>query len=348
MERFRARPPAVGHRCSDDAGQQHHIETLVGVSSLSLVSVFSARVLTNVLACAMLWRLRKAAENEASKFKAPSHAIRFRYYMGPEGLDSQTCLDNGQCLPVGGQSVWGHIGELEAVDDGGKPVVMLVAAMDSNALFHEAAVGAASAASDIVTVIAAVDALKRAGVESLPLTVAFGLFQGESFGRVGSRRWLDEVEDFACPAANVQPASKSSTGKDFCRGPLRTDLSFTKLSMASFAHVVGVDQSGSPGEEFYVHQPSGTGDSTLLDVVQMTALHSRQPATWPVGDHGLPPTAVDTFLQHNLSLSTAVLSKYASSYSDRYYHSHLDDQHNVNTVRTSCGLYNPEIHLTVH
>jgi hypothetical protein len=44
----------------------------------------------------------------------PQYAVRFFFPMGPDGLDSFQCLDAGSCLPLGGQSVWGSIGPLDA------------------------------------------------------------------------------------------------------------------------------------------------------------------------------------------------------------------------------------------
>jgi len=124
----------------------------------------------------------------------PQNAAKFEFDMGPDGLTSTQCLHSGQCLPLGGQSVWGTMGTL----DESKKLVFIAANMDSNAMFHDAAVGATSTASDIVAVMAAVRALSNVNLSALPHQLAFGLFQGEAWGRLGSRRFVAEVQGFTC------------------------------------------------------------------------------------------------------------------------------------------------------
>ena len=43
----------------------------------------------------------------------PQKALKFLFDMGPDGLTSPGCLRAGQCLPLGGQSVWGTMGTLD-------------------------------------------------------------------------------------------------------------------------------------------------------------------------------------------------------------------------------------------
>ena len=77
----------------------------------------------------------------------PRYVAAVDFYFGKEGISSIDCLRwrdrdgtlDPQCLPVGGQSVWGVLGGPSSSAD--KPVVMATAGMDSTGLFHDAAYG---------------------------------------------------------------------------------------------------------------------------------------------------------------------------------------------------------------
>ena len=269
--------------------------------------------------CGCVWHLRKAQENHDNGVDSfPQHAVDFLFDMGPSDLTSLKCLRDNQCLPLGGHSVWGTIGTLDTskVCDcvavwlcgcvcvrslsstrtwhgvwWSQKMVMLASNLDSNAMFHELAVGASGTASDIVAVLAAVQALAHVGVSSLKHQIGFGLFQAEAWGRLGSRRFVAEVESFTCSVSwlvlvlvlvlvfpclhstspvvlfpfvvavcrvhltqSTQSASTSVTGFAFCKSPVRTDLSFEQLSGDSFAHVIAIDQAGAGSGSAYLHK----------------------------------------------------------------------------------------------
>lgn len=100
----------------------------------------------------------------------PPVMATFNLYMGPEGMDSKTCLSwvdtdgnwSPKCLPLGGTSVWGLAGSPyergsynQNDDDGKQPVVVVATNMDATAMFHDAARGANTAAANILTVVMA-------------------------------------------------------------------------------------------------------------------------------------------------------------------------------------------------
>lgn len=138
-----------------------------------------------------------AEQNHAKQGGFPQYALDFNFEMGPPNLRSVSCLLNGQCLPLGGQSVWGTMGP-----PGTKKIVLAAARLDSVALFHDRAYGGQAEASDIVTLLAVVDALSKVDTSSLPLAIGFGLFQGENWGQIGSRRFVTEVANFTCTVSS--------------------------------------------------------------------------------------------------------------------------------------------------
>ena len=148
--------------------------------------------------------------------------VRFDLWFGPSRMDSVTCLgligSNGQqaCDPTGGQSAWATFGPVSRSIE----TVVLAATMDSLAFFPEKAFGANAAASGLIAALAAADALgKVPGVGDLPRRIMVMAFQGEARARVGSRRFVADVE--AASAAAGQ-------GKPWCTRPVAGENSTTR------------------------------------------------------------------------------------------------------------------------
>jgi nicastrin len=358
-----------------------------------------------------------ARANKARGYNSfPQYAVNFYFYMGPDNLDSLSCISQGSCLPIGGQSIWASVGPLDAApvplnQNGGsssrsqftiipkeahrrlskkddakefqnlnikeninfvdgfvragrslsssfsfnqksssiedsmaasrstpdlsasatvqRPVVMLVASLDSTALIHELSIGAVSAISGVVTVLAAADALARStpSSTSLPLQILFGLFQAEQWGRVGSRRWVSEVQSFTCDS-NVS-ASDSPNGRPFCASPLRYDISFSYLPLSKINYVLAVDQVGTNGiSTFFLHERDTSAARNNQTMAMYTALDALGAGVLPrqvvSGTSAtLPPSPVDSFLEFT-GLDGAVLSGYDRAFTNPYYNSQFD------------------------
>lgn len=238
-----------------------------------------------------------------------------------------------------------------------RPIVLAAAPLDASALFHDVAFGADAAASSLVAVLAAADALSRApGAAGLPFQILFALFQAEQWGRLGSRRWLAEVDAFSC-AANVT-ADASPTGRDYCAKPLRTDLSFAALSLRDFAYVLAVDQVGRPGlGELYLHEfdsrPAPT-NTTYFTLNATLGAAGAPPSPLKLSFASLavpssqPPTPLLSWKEFTppLRFDGAVLSGYDLYFESRYFHSEFDnasavDAGSVTAVATllARGLY---------
>ncbi|EOD11619.1 hypothetical protein EMIHUDRAFT_214476 [Emiliania huxleyi CCMP1516] len=167
-----------------------------------------------------------------------SPLLELKYPMFATG-DSLSCLAEGSCLPLGGQSVWGALPPRTAAQSPpakDKPAVMLTASLDAAAFFHEHAAGAEAAVSGTVALLAAVASVARlAGsaeqLEALPRTPAFALFTGEAYGQIGSRRFFGDVETFRCDnrsreeGAAPQSAAPHPLGPPpSCASPYKPDL----------------------------------------------------------------------------------------------------------------------------
>ncbi|XP_062119081.1 nicastrin-like [Humulus lupulus] len=76
--------------------------------------------------------------------------------------DSESCLKEETCLPLGGYSVWSSLPPLNiSSSDQGKPIILTVASMDSASFFRDKSLGSDSPISGMIALLAAVDALSH-------------------------------------------------------------------------------------------------------------------------------------------------------------------------------------------
>lgn len=289
-------------------------------------------------------RLRSLARaNAAAGYnKFPQHAVRFNFYMGPANLNSVSCLQQASCLPLGGQSVWGSLGQLDAAHGvAQRPIVMAVAPLDAAELFHELAFGAGSSAASVVALLAAADALSQTDAAALPSQILFGAFQAEAWGRVGSRRWLADVQSFSCQT--VVPAGDSPNGRAYCANPLKPDITFASVQLADIQTVVTVDQMGGagvPASGAYVHEVNGRGPEGTLPVY--TALNGVATKPMPVqiaaATGAPPPTPVLSFqAAAPTTIDAAVIAGYDAAFADQYYFSRFDNGSTVSAAAVTAS-----------
>lgn len=93
---------------------------------------------------------------------------------------------------------------------------------------------------------------------SLPVRVAFAAFDAESWGYIGSRKFVEEVQSFVCDvvrsvacclcvcrsAACAQNDTAAATvgARPPCKFPYRPDLNFTRLNFGRVSGVVELSQ----------------------------------------------------------------------------------------------------------
>mmetsp|Transcript_14895 Transcript_14895/g.22745 ORF Transcript_14895/g.22745 Transcript_14895/m.22745 type:complete len:794 (+) Transcript_14895:182-2563(+) len=221
-----------------------------------------------------------------------NHAVKasFNYYMGPPDadMDSIQCLQwqdaadgvwRPKCLPLGGHSVWSRVVGQQSDDNNNnrrslldekrlleenndnnnnqKPLLMVTARMDAMSLFHDLDFGANQAASNIMAIMLAAKMIGQVSdFSSLGKEIVFSLFQGESFGYLGSRRFLLDILGFECKSDPVPSVSKNQdSGEMACLYPLRPSLEFSNLNGNNIAGMLVVDQIGvlTTKKNFYVH-----------------------------------------------------------------------------------------------
>ena len=78
-----------------------------------------------------------------------------------------------------------------------KPTILIATGIDSTSMFHDLSPGANTAASNILAVLMAANligsSINDATLDGLYGRIVFSFFQGESYGYIGSRRFLKDV-----------------------------------------------------------------------------------------------------------------------------------------------------------
>ncbi|XP_050135438.1 nicastrin [Malus sylvestris] len=230
--------------------------------------------------------------------------------------DSESCLKENTCLPLGGYSVWSSLPPINiSSPEHSKPIILVLASMDSASFFRDKALGADSPISGLISLLAAVDALSRADdLDGFNKQLVFAVFTGEAWGYLGSRRFLLELDlqSNAVSGLNYSLIEKvveiGSVGKGLNQG-----------AKNFFIHTTGV--SSSTNETLDAVRRAQ--DSVKSENITISSANASNP--------GIPPSSLMTFLRKNSLTSGVVLEDFDNVFTNKFYHSHLDDLSNINS-----------------
>lgn len=324
--------------------------------------------------------IRQNALGRNQNSKKNNVVAEFNYYMGPQEMNSFQCLQwkdeadqewNPKCLPLGGTSVWALAGsppESNLADNSynsnnnynnNRPVVLISAAMDATSLFHDLTPGANTAASNILTVLMAARLIganvNDEKLDGLPKTIAFALFQGESYGFIGSRSFLRDVAypGFSCNGSLVPNSQKQNdqddNNKDYaCLYPLRPSMKFADMGQVSA--MLAVDQVGHAVADgiLYAHaDPNNDSNGYwLANLLKYCSTDDVSVAYSSAGNsndgndgngYPYPPSPLTSLLQLSEgAVGGAVLTGFDYSFTNKVaYHSHLDSALNFDVELNS-------------
>ncbi|KAJ6800744.1 nicastrin [Iris pallida] len=229
--------------------------------------------------------------------------------------DSESCLKEQTCLPLGGYSVWSSLPPINVSSVKHRPILLAMVSQDSASFFRDQSLGADSPLSGLIAMLVAVDALSHVnGLDELQKQLLFVVFTGEAWGYLGSRRFLLELD----------------LGTDAVNG-----LNSTMIEQVLEIGSVGKGL-GQGGTTFYAH-PGGSSSGTkeILSAFR-TASDSLgsdnvKVKTADASNPGVPPSSLMSFIRKNSSISGVVLEDFDTSFTNRLYHSHLDDRSNINS-----------------
>ncbi|CAB9526438.1 Nicastrin [Seminavis robusta] len=277
-----------------------------------------------------------------------------------------------KCLPLGGTSVWATAGSPEPNQDNqnnnnnddindddarrelnnnnnnnnyyydanNRPVVLVAAGMDASSLFHDLVPGANSAASNILALLMAAKMVGGLGdnvLDKLTYRIAFGFFQGETYGFAGSRSFLRDVAfpGFQCSANDriVRSVANNDKSEKACLYPLRHSLEFQRLG--PIAGMLAVDQVGLPVADglLYVHndgQGDGSFGSFMSNVLKYSYTSNFAVSYTSIEDNDngwpFPPSPLQSLVQLSQGAAGgAVLTGYDYAFTNQVpFHSHLE------------------------
>lgn len=260
----------------------------------------------------------------------PAIVVGWTLYMGPSTATSTSCLTwkdastqtwSPKCLPLGGNSVWSSTTTSSSSSSSGKPVILLTTNMDATSMFHEVSPGANMAASNLLTLLLVAKLLSTKIDGTSTYDIAIALFQGESYGQVGSQRFFSEVQSFTClNLVNHQD-------REACLYPLRPDLSFTELQN-NIAAVMAVDQIAITSDNtFYVHSTNNNnnnnnnGISKFLSNVFLELSTDSFTVQSATNQGNVPPSSLQAYAGDGV-----VLAGYDATFQDyALYQSHRDN-----------------------
>ncbi|KAG2406376.1 Nicastrin Precursor [Vigna angularis] len=248
-------------------------------------------------------------------------------------LDSESCLKEETCLPLGGYSVWSSLPPINtSSSQQSKPILMTVASMDSASFFRDKTLGADSPISGLIALLAAVDALSHLdGLGDLSKQLVFAVFTGEAWGYLGSRRFLVELDlhSDAVHGLNHGLIEKvieiGSVGKGLSGG-VNNFFAHTEGDYRNTPNLL-VTNTSSMQDSSATNQTMGAlkraQESLLYENIKIASASSSNP--------GIPPSSLMSFLEKNPAISGVVLEDFDSVFVNKFYHSHLDDLSNVNS-----------------
>lgn len=146
--------------------------------------------------------------------------------------DVETCMRRNDCAPLGGRNVWGSLNEVSS--SSAQHFVMIGASYDSNAFFHDLALGSNSDISGAIALMSAMHSLTQVNRDSWKIQPLFVLFTGEAYGFIGSKAFVKDITNFTC----------EDPGGSGCRYPYRLDTSFTNLHLPMVDYYLELNQIG--------------------------------------------------------------------------------------------------------
>ncbi|OEL17070.1 Nicastrin [Dichanthelium oligosanthes] len=189
--------------------------------------------------------------------------------------DSASCLKGQSCLPLGGHSY-------------SQGLIALLTAVDALSHIHD--------------------------LSNLKKQLVFAVFNGEAWGYLGSRKFLQELDEGADSVNGIsslmidQVLEIGSVGK----AVIEEYPSF-------FMHAAG----NSSASEKILDALQSASKSLGSDNVEVKQAASSNP--------GVPPSSLMSFIRKNMSTSGVVLEDFDSHFSNRFYHSYLDNPANINS-----------------
>ncbi|XP_045626473.1 LOW QUALITY PROTEIN: nicastrin [Procambarus clarkii] len=235
------------------------------------------------------------------------------------------------CDPLYDYNIWGTVKPMnssEVIPD--KSVIVVATRMDAATMFDNISPGANSAVSGLVVLMAAANALNELKDDILSSendkNVLFVIFQGETWGYIGSSRmvWNMEKGEFPFKYQVDKPDQMSQ-------------VNFTHIDYFIELAQVGQGMTASGSQLFLHTDPISNSDpvvgnetEALVNLLESLANKSGNLQLERADkDVPLPPASFQSFLKR-VNISGVVITDHKDKFKNPYYESIFDDYRNVN------------------
>ncbi|XP_047223656.1 nicastrin isoform X2 [Girardinichthys multiradiatus] len=224
-------------------------------------------------------------------------------------------ISPGVCDPLSDHNIWAPAKPLNTTEKGhkvGERVVLATARLDSRSFFSDIGPGAESAASGLVTLLAAAHALRNATQEAqLDRTIFYTFFHGETFDYIGSSRIVYDMEKNQFPI-----------DLDNVHSVLEIGQVGLHSSSALWLHTDPVSRRNSSTDEEV---------KNLINNLQTAAAGLNLSVEEPGVTQPLPPSSFQRFLRAR-PFPGVVIEDHNSSFTNKYYQSMFDNTDNLNML----------------
>ncbi|KAL2521894.1 Nicastrin [Forsythia ovata] len=152
------------------------------------------------------------------------------------------------------------------------------------------------------------------GLDELNKQLVFVVLTGESWGYLGSRRFLLEADQ----------QSDSTRGLDLAMIETVMEIGSVGKGLSNgiktfYSHTAGATSATNET----LHALLRAQDSLKTESIKISMASTSNP--------GVPPSSLMTFLRKKSQINGVVLEDFDTSFTNKFYHSHLDDLSNVNS-----------------
>eukprot|EP01083_Nonionella_stella_P075990 206857_1 len=269
----------------------------------------------------------------------PAYASEMNFAMSAKN-NSLTCLEKNRCLPLGDYSVWAtYNSSLPASPDTLLSVVST--RIDTAALFHNDAVGANSALSGLIAMMAAAHTLIpfKERLANKNKQLVFMAFTGEALGFVGSRKFFSDVQN----EKNFTCDTEDPKGELDCLTPFYASTEWRNFSLDKVGEWLDLQQVGNHNDVLYKYFIEGNPTSSNIEANMQTAakdLDIQINRSTEVPENAIPPSSLWAMFQSagfRDSGKGFVLTDHNGPFVNQFYDSQWDvplDSLNVDRVTT--------------
>lgn len=231
------------------------------------------------------------------------------------------------CDPLYDYNIWGTLKPMNMSEEiPEKSVIIVAARMDAATMFDNISPGANSAVSGIITLMSAAAAIFKHKEEIINVSnknILFILFQGETWGYIGSSRVVWDMEQGQFPY-KVKDDVKDQ---------------IAQINLTHIDYFIELEQVGQPEDinKLYIHtdpisnanpELKNETDNLLNILDEASNLVNETKFVRVRKDVPLPPSSIQSFLKH-VNISGVVITDHEGEFKNPYYESFLDNYRNV-------------------